>query len=540
VNRFQQVQAILDNAVGGPNAAVGGPHGPFWRHQTRDQFVAFTILGLPLVALGNGGGSNIIKALRGESPFGQDIGTPGATIDRMPAGLDPMPPDQIAFISDWIDAGCPEEVAEIGALRAVLGGAPSGSAFVIVSEGGASVPAKLSLQTTDGSQGDVTIRSAAGSVAALQFTPSTVHVSGTATEVEVVATTPSSNPNDTTIEVVQGPTVLASVALTAIARPAVRFRGSFQCRLATDPDAFDDQWGHNSSFGMYAVQGPDPANPDEPPLDRIVRFQDAVALRPFCDPIGVAVTDVEAQVGGAVASFSVGDALIGEPVRLGPDCKFDGRNRTFAPDGFEPISDFRLEIGTVFSGASAPAVPRPTPNDPPGSTAPYANGIALLDATADAATPADFGISAATWAEHAWNLLASKLAKLVAQQPEDDRAGRIRDRRVKEHVDTRPGHGLGAVATPLRLMERYTGLIDRNLTMAPDPQGMLAYLAGLPAIRLTADFLAFDTDCQTGKVTGTLDAPDAAHIEAAVPAEPVTEAGEAPQLGLRRVPLEEQ
>jgi hypothetical protein len=540
VNRFQQVQAILDTAVGGSNAAVGGPHGPFWRHQTRDQFVAFSIIGLPLVALGNGSGSNIVKALRGESPFGQDIGTPGATIDRMPAGLAPMPEDQIAFISAWIDDGCPEEVEEIGALQAVLGGAPSGSAFVIVSEGGAQVPAKLSLRTTDGSQGDVTIRSAAGSVAALEFTPSSVHVSGTATEIAVIATTPSNNPNDTTIEVVQGPTVLASVAVTAITRPALRFRGSFQCRLATDPDPFDDQWGHNSSFGMFAVQGPDPANPDEPPLDRIVRFHDAVALRPFCDPIGVAVTDVEAQVGGTVAHFSVGDALIGEPVRLGPDCKFDGRNRTFAPDGFEPISDFRLEIGSVFSGASAPAVPRPTPNDPPGSTAPYANGIALLDATDSAATPADFGISAATWAEHAWNLIASKLAKLVAQHPEDDRAGRIRDRRVKEHVDTRPGHGLGAVATPLRLMERYTGLIDRNLTIAPDPQGMLAYLASLPAIRFTADFLAFDTDCQTGKVTGTLDAPDAAHPEAAVPAERVAEAPEAPQVGLRRVPLEEQ
>jgi hypothetical protein len=540
VNRFQQVQAILDTAVGGPNAAVGGPHGPFWRHQTRDQFVAFGIIGLSLVSLGDGSGSNIVKALRGDSPFGLDIGTPGATIDRMPDGLDPMPDDQIAFISAWIDAGCPEEVEEIGAVQAVLGGAASEKAFVIVSAGEAQIPAKLSLRTTDGSQGDVTIRSASGSVAALQFTPSSVHVSGTATEVAVVATTPSSNPNDTTIEVVDGPTVLASIALTAITRPALRFRGSFQCRLATDPDSFDDQWGHNSSFGMFAVRGPDPANPDEPPLDRIVRFHDAVALRPFCDPIGVAVTDVEAQVGGSVTHFSAGDELIGEPVRLGPDCKFDGRNRTFAPDGFEPIADFRLEIGTVFSGASAPAVPRPTSSDPPGSTAPYADGIRLPDGDPSAAAPADFGIRAATWAEYAWSVLAAKLARLVAQQPADDRARRIRDRRVKEHVDTRQGHGLGAMATPLRLMERYTGLIDRDLTIAPDPQGMLAYLAGLPAIRITADFLAFDTDCQTGKVTGTLDAPDAAPEVAAVPAEGVAEAREAPQVGLRRVPLDEQ
>jgi hypothetical protein len=69
---------------------------------------------------------------------------------------------------------------------------------------------------------------------------------------------------------------------------------------------------------------------------------------------------------------------------------------------------------------------------------------------------------------------------------------------------------------------------------------MLAYLAGLPAIRITADFLAFDTDCQTGRVTGTLDAPDAAPEMAAVPAEGVAEAREAPQVGLRRIPLDEQ
>jgi len=70
----------------------------------------------------------------------------------------------------------------------------------------------------------------------------------------------------------------------------VRFRGNFQCRLATDPDAFDDPWGHDSSFGMYAVQGPDPDHPNEPPLDRIIRFSGAVAPRPFCPPIGVRVS----------------------------------------------------------------------------------------------------------------------------------------------------------------------------------------------------------------------------------------------------------
>ena len=412
-----------------------------------------------------------------------------------------------------------------------MGGALSGSAFLIVSDTATMIPARLSLRTTDGTAGDVTIQAKQSSAAMLQITPASVHVTGTAVEVEVAATTLSAALNDTTIEVVQGTTVLASIDLTAVSRPALRFRGRFQCRLATDPDAFDDPWGHNSSFGVYAVQGPDPDHPDEPPLDRIVRFSDPVALRPFCGPIGVTVTGVEAQLGDVTKQFTVGDPLIGQPVRLGPDCKFDGRNRTFAPDGYEPISDFRMEIGSDFAGASAPAVARATPDDPPGSTAPYANGLTLLDADPAGGKPGDFGIQAATWAENAWTVLAVKLARLVGQQPADEPSTRIHDRRLKAHADPRAGHGLRAMASPLVMMERYTGLIDRDLTIAPGAEGILAYLAGLPAIHITVAFLGFDTDCQTGSVTGTLEAPPAA-----VPAE----LGAGQRHLLRRVPLDEQ
>lgn len=109
MNRFLQVKEILDNAVGGPTAPVGGPHQEFWRSQTRDQFVGFSIFGLPLVTLGDGDGSNLVKALRGEDPFGQDIGTPGAVFRRMPAGLPPVPSDQITFIAQWIDDDAPED-----------------------------------------------------------------------------------------------------------------------------------------------------------------------------------------------------------------------------------------------------------------------------------------------------------------------------------------------------------------------------------------------------------------------------------------------
>jgi hypothetical protein len=501
---FARITEILDAAVGGPDTPVGGPHRAFWRNQTRDQFVGFSLFGMALVSVGDGEGSTLVKALRGQEPFGQDIGTPNASFRRMPAGRPPVPDAEIAVVAEWIDDGCPDEPATpLGQVDVSLGGAPSGAGFVLVSDDVASPSASLLIRSVDGGEGEVSVRVGPASVAALSITPDAVHLSAEPVELEVRASTVSATQNDTTIEIVQGNDVLATYDLTAITAPAVRFTGRFQCRLATDPDPFDHPRGERSSFGVYAVQGPDPANPDEPPLDRIVRFHDAVALRPFCPPIGVVVTAIEAEVGSATVRFTAGDPLLQQPVRLGPACVFDGRNRTFAPDGFEPISDFRLEIGTVFSGASAPAVPRSSPQEPPGSTAPYANGVLRLDVDTTAWAPSDFGYTEATWAEHAWAVVARKLASLVAQRPSDERSARIRARRIQEHAVNR----LGAIGFPIQLLERYSGLIDREITVVDGPVGVLAYLATLPAIHFSADFFDFDTDCQTGTVAGTLGPP---------------------------------
>jgi hypothetical protein len=503
MNRFEKVKQILDDAVGGPGAAIGGPHGTFWRNLSRNDFVGLSIVGLPLLTLGQGDASNIVNAMRGQAPFGADVGVAGAQFRRMPAGRPPVPDDQIQFIKHWIDDGCPEDELPLAGLEVTLNGQTAGAGFVIMSTPAQPIPATLSLRTSDGSEADVTLRPAASSAATLSLTPNAVHVAAQAVAVQVTATTPSHSQNDTRIEVLRGPDVVAHLDLTVIQTPAVRFTGRFQCRLATDPDAWDDPWGTNSSFGVYAVQGPDPNNPDEPPLDRIVRFQNGVALRPFCGPIGVSVSHVEADVGGSTVRFAAGDPLIGQTVNIGPTCKFESRNRTFAPDGFEPIGDFRLEIGTSFAGASAPAVPRSSPADPPGSTAPYADGIYQLDVDISPWKPSDFGYGQATWAERGWAIVALKLAQLVAQQPGTDRDVRIRDRRITEHAANR----LGSISFPVQLMERYTGLIDRDISIAPDPVGALAYLATLPRLTFYAEFFDFDTDCQTGTVTGTLGVP---------------------------------
>jgi hypothetical protein len=110
MTRFEHVQQILDNAIGGPTVNIG-VHGAFWRNKTRDQFVALKVQGRDLLVLGNGAGSNLVKALKGEAPFGADLDNPppGAVLDRMPSGLPPVAADDIDFIQKWIDAGCPED-----------------------------------------------------------------------------------------------------------------------------------------------------------------------------------------------------------------------------------------------------------------------------------------------------------------------------------------------------------------------------------------------------------------------------------------------
>jgi hypothetical protein len=103
--RYGDVQRLLDESVGDEEI---GAHGAFWRGLTRDEFVAKRVYGKALVRLGEGENSNLLLALRGRSPFGSDVGVPGATIPRMPARRAPLSDDDIALIAEWITNNCPE------------------------------------------------------------------------------------------------------------------------------------------------------------------------------------------------------------------------------------------------------------------------------------------------------------------------------------------------------------------------------------------------------------------------------------------------
>lgn len=106
MTRFEHIKEILDTAVAGESVHA---HGPFWRGLTRDQFIQKAVFNVPLISVGDGSNSNLIHALRGELPFGEDTGNPEARFRRMPAGRAPVPDADIAFIKQWIDEGCLED-----------------------------------------------------------------------------------------------------------------------------------------------------------------------------------------------------------------------------------------------------------------------------------------------------------------------------------------------------------------------------------------------------------------------------------------------
>jgi hypothetical protein len=110
MTRYERVLEILDKAIGGPGSNIGA-HGAFWRGLLRDQFVTKKVYGNELVVVGRGSESNLVKALKGEAPFGNDLPNPppGAKYPRMPEGLPPVSDSNIAFIQTWIDQGCLED-----------------------------------------------------------------------------------------------------------------------------------------------------------------------------------------------------------------------------------------------------------------------------------------------------------------------------------------------------------------------------------------------------------------------------------------------
>jgi hypothetical protein len=106
MTRFEQVKQILDAAVQGKTI---GAHKAFWRTLDLAGFKQKVVFGKALVKLGDGAQSNLVLALRGQAPFGADLGVPNAELPRMPVGFPAVAAADIAFIERWISDGCPDD-----------------------------------------------------------------------------------------------------------------------------------------------------------------------------------------------------------------------------------------------------------------------------------------------------------------------------------------------------------------------------------------------------------------------------------------------
>jgi len=128
--------------------------------------------------------------------------------------------------------------------------------------------------------------------------------------------------------------------MTSGADPAAQplsllFCGRFVCRLAVDPDPFDEPYGlRGKTFWL----------PGEPPFDRTIRTAPGDGfVRPFCPPVGVGIV-------GMVPAYPAFADLVGATVVLQPDdagygpCfeEWNGLNGTFNDT---PISHVDLSLG---------------------------------------------------------------------------------------------------------------------------------------------------------------------------------------------------
>ncbi len=110
----------------------------------------------------------------------------------------------------------------------------------------------------------------------------------------------------------------------------MKFKGWFQCRLATDPDPADEPRG---------ISGYMRALPGEPDLDRIIRFQNPLVVRSHTPKVGVFITDLF-DSNNRIENHP----LVGAKVNLEGEPIFYGWNSIIADDGEEPIIPIVLSI----------------------------------------------------------------------------------------------------------------------------------------------------------------------------------------------------
>ncbi len=254
-----------------------------------------------------------------------------------------------------------------------LGGNSFGNGF-LVAPVASTYDAELSIATDAGVLN--VVLQASPNPAGVVFSTTNVALSTVPTIVLVHAMSPSTTRGDTTIQVLDGVTVVASFTLTSITHPKVHFSGRFEARFATDGAPFNRNpkyaaaldtvvppgwtWGLEGEPDFVPVVGNVPENL-ETPVGRVIRLNNPSALRSKAAPVVSTVVAISGDTNTGTETFTTGDPIIGKAVDFGANTYFAGNNPQSpgdpAPEEFfgaaqEPLGLFQIQIGTMFSGAS--------------------------------------------------------------------------------------------------------------------------------------------------------------------------------------------
>ncbi len=269
------------------------------------------------------------------------------------------------------------------AVQMSLGGNAAGDGFLIAPLG-ANYDAEIALWT-DAGVASVTLQASPNPANLVFSTAGPFNLTTVPTVYATVhAQLLSTSRGDTTIQVLEGMTVVASFSVTSIKNLVVNFSGRFEARFSTDnvrpygnpiyqpPPAPDQVLGlpgdlsKGSTFGLEGepnfvpIAGTVPTKLDMTGMGRNVRLNNPVALRSHAAPVVSTVSSISGQTGTGTETFLAGDPLIGQLVNFGPDTYLGGNNDGSdtagapAPEecwagGFEPLALFEINIGAAFS-----------------------------------------------------------------------------------------------------------------------------------------------------------------------------------------------
>lgn len=417
-----------------------------------------------------------------------------------------------------------------------VGGNAAGDGFVVAPVG-ANYETQISLATDAGNLA-VTLQ-ASPNAAGLVFSMVNVNLSPVPTIVTVHPTLQSGGRGDTTIQVLDGATVVASFTVTSIKHPVVNFGGRFEARFGTDGGFYNRNAQYSATVDSVVPPGwtwslegepnfvPAVSVPEnlETPVGRVIRLNGPVALRSHAEPVASTVVSISGDTTAGVETFTAGDPIIGQPVNFGASTYFAGNNprnpgdptpEEFFGAAVEPLALFELHFGATFSGASrvGPFVAKATMVNQITRT-PDSRPIAAGLVSA-AAERAEIGLpSQQAWSETRIDLLVADFNALPAG-PSPERRNLVR----------RIGHLLNAVSVAKRNAvmaanpgafttrpgtltqgwekEVYDGKVDIALAFNPGASAVLTYLSEFSSFNLHWTPFAFHSDELCGYHKGYL------------------------------------